>query len=111
MKRIEGVEWSKHVNILKRRSGGTFASPIATMFTHLPASFFGGRGGGEGAVEERFRPIGQDSCTAIVCTYINFTSPIGGANKKEEALQKICNALPILRDNAYLQSCSNRKLK
>ncbi len=37
----------------------------------------------------------------IVCFYIIFTSPIGGANKKGDALQKICNASPIC-DNAYL---------
>jgi hypothetical protein len=30
------------------------------------------------------------------------TYPIGGANKKGDAQQKICNASPIRRDNAYL---------
>jgi hypothetical protein len=30
-----------------------------------------------------------------------FSSPIGGVNKKGEALQKIRNASPIRRDNAY----------
>jgi hypothetical protein len=31
-----------------------------------------------------------------------FSSPIGGAKEKGEALQKICNASPIRPDNAYL---------
>ncbi len=33
------------------------------------------------------------------------------SEKKEDALQNICNASPLRRDNAYLQSCSKRKRK
>jgi hypothetical protein len=41
----------------------------------------------------------QSYCIII---YIIISLPIGGVNKKGEALQKICNAFPIRRDNAYL---------
>jgi hypothetical protein len=48
--------------------------------------------------------IKRIDCKYIVCIYIIFTSPIGGANKKGEDLQKI-------RNNAYsLRQCLIIKL-
>jgi hypothetical protein len=57
------VKWSKHINILNRRSGETFDPPIMLQ---------------------------------SYCMYLHYF------HKKGEALQKICNALPIRRDNAFL---------
>jgi hypothetical protein len=62
----------KNVNII-RRCEGTFDPPI----------------------------LSEAAMFTLRQLYIIFTSPIGGANKKGEALQKIRNAFPIRQDIAF----------